>query len=57
MFTIPITIKSRLPYISVRPFTDSEWKVLSYINLTSNVDWDPSVLDCSVEDNNEWLDT
>ena len=55
-FTILITIKSGLPYISLRPYTNSEQEVLAYIILTSDVDQDPSVLDCNAEDNEEWFD-
>ena len=55
-FTIPISIKSGLPYIPLRPFTDSEWDKLPHIILTSDVDWDPSVLDCSAEDCEEWFE-
>ena len=55
MFNISITIKSRLPYILLRPYTDSELEVLPHIILLSNVDWDPSILDCPAEDNEEWF--
>ena len=53
-YVIPINIKSGLPYISMRPFTDNEWDTLPHVILTSDIDWDPSVLDHSVEDDNDW---
>ena len=55
-FTIPISIKSGLPYIPLRPYSNSEWEALSYIVLTLDIDWDPSALDCPADNNKEWFD-
>ena len=44
-YIFPIYVKDRLPYLKLRPYTDDEWEDLPYIILTSDVDWDPSVLD------------
>jgi hypothetical protein len=44
--TIPINIKVSLPYVQIQPYTDEEWDtLLPHIILTSDVDWDPTVLD------------
>ena len=40
----------------MRPYTDEEWETLPYAVLTSDVDWDPTILDYSLDDNEEWFD-
>ena len=55
-FKIPISIKNGLPYIPLRPYTDAEWDTLPHIIVTSDLDWDPTVLDCPAEDSQEWID-
>ena len=35
-----------LPYVPLRPCTDEEEEELPHVILTSDVDWDPKVLDC-----------
>ena len=56
-YKIPISIKSGLPYIPLRPYTDTEWETLPHVILTSDVDWDPTSLDCEGEISNEvWFD-
>ena len=52
----PLTIHNGLPYVSIRPFTDSEWDTLPHVVWTSDVDWDPSVLDCNIQDQESWFD-
>ena len=44
-FTMPLDFYNGLPYLAIRPFTDNEWETLPHIVLTSDVEWDPSVLD------------
>lgn len=51
-FHIPINIT--LPYIELRPFTDSKWNDLPHVFLTQEEDWDPSVLDLEQSDDPEW---
>jgi hypothetical protein len=41
----PLTIKDGLTRLSIRPYTDKEWEDLPHVNLTSQVEWYPSVLD------------
>ena len=55
-YKIPVSIKDGLPYMPLRPHTDKEWENLPHIVLISDVDWDPTVLDCSSEDCKEWFD-
>ena len=41
----------------VRPYTDSEWEALPHVVFTSDTDWDPTVLDCEGQiDNETWFD-
>ena len=44
-YIIPLNIRSRLPYMTMRPFTDQEWEDLPHVMLTGDTEWDPSVLD------------
>lgn len=50
---IPIAVKKGLPYVSLRPGTDEEWKTLPQVVLTSPHEWDPSILDCDVKE--DWF--
>jgi hypothetical protein len=38
----------------MRPCTDAEHEMLQHVILTSDVDWDPRVLDLDIDDNNDW---
>ena len=44
---IPLAIKSGLPYLQLRPFTDAELHdpSLPQITMSFDLNWDPSVLD------------
>jgi hypothetical protein len=55
-YKIPINIKSGLPYITMRPYTDAEWDSLPHIILTSDVDWDPCVIDNDLDNTNDWFE-
>ncbi|CAJ1928442.1 unnamed protein product, partial [Cylindrotheca closterium] len=54
-FVIPLDIKNGLPYLRMRPPTDRELSNpdIPHVVLTSDVDWDPSVLDVTI-DVDEW---
>ena len=41
--------------MTIRPYTDAEWKRLPHIILTADTDWDPSILDFEQEDKEEWF--
>ena len=51
---IPISFVNGLPYIRMRPYTDEEFRTLPHLHLTSDRDWDPSILDYTVPD--DWYD-
>ena len=55
-YIIPINIRCGLPRIKLRPYTDDEWEELPHIIMTSAVEWDPSVLDHDIEDDERWYD-
>ena len=55
-YVIPINIKGGLSYISMHPYTDSEWDSLPHITLTSDTLWDPSILDMDLDDDETWYD-
>ena len=54
-YCIPLNIKSGLPYMSMRPYTDSEWNSLPHVIMTSDATWDPTVLDNTIDDNETWF--
>ena len=56
-FCIPLNIKSGLPYMTLRPYTDDEWDNLPHVILTSDLDWDPTILDNIIDDNDTWFDS
>ncbi len=53
-YVIPIDIMNGLPYIRQRPYTDEEYDSLPHIVMTSDVEWDPSVLDNVISDKEDW---
>jgi len=44
-FEFPLHVRSGLPYLELRPYTDTEYETLPHVIMTSDVDWDPSILD------------
>ena len=44
----PLDIKNGLPYIPMRPYTDEEWDTLPHVEWTSDIDWDPTILDQTI---------
>ena len=54
---LPMSIRNALTYIPLRPCTDGEWEKLPHVILTSNKDWNPKILGCEGQVNNEtWFD-
>ena len=52
-----VCIRRALPYILLYPNTDKEWITIPHIMVTSDIDWDPTCLDCEGQvDNEEWFD-
>jgi hypothetical protein len=56
-YLIPLSIKNGLPRMDIRPYTDAEWDMLPHVFLTSELEWDPSVLDHDHLDGDQWFDT
>ena len=57
MYIIPINFRNGLPFISMRPYKDKEWDELPHVTITADIDWDPTILDNELEDNEEWVNT
>ena len=55
-YVLPLDFNNGLPYLPMRPYTDSEWNILPHVVFTSDVDWDPSSIDCRVSDDDQWYD-
>jgi hypothetical protein len=52
----PLNIINGLPYINMHPFTDEQWESLPHVIWTSDIEWDPCVLDHSLNDHDDWYD-
>jgi hypothetical protein len=52
----PLNIVSGLPYVTMRPYTDAKWETLPHVIWTGDIDWDPSVLDLTLDDDQNWFD-
>jgi hypothetical protein len=45
-FKLPLNVRKCLAYLDMRRYTDAEWdSLLHVLMVTSDVDWDPSILD------------
>ena len=53
----PINIVNGLAYTRLRLFTDEEWDTLPHVIWTEDTDWDPRVIDCSLDDDEYWFDS
>jgi len=51
-----MNIRDGLPYIALHPFTDAEWDSLPHVILTGDTDWDPSMLDIDLDEQEDWYD-
>ena len=54
-YIVPFAIKNGLARLDIRPYTDHEWDTLPHVILTSEEDWDPTVLDFE-HDEDDWYD-
>jgi len=52
----PLTSEMAFLQNGLHPFTDQEWDSLPHIILTSDTDWNPSVLDVDMDENEAWFD-
>jgi hypothetical protein len=55
-YVIPLNFINGLPYMPIRPYTDSEREKLPHVILTSDVEWDPSIADHTLTDDETWFD-
>ena len=56
-YVLPLDIINGLPYLKMSPHTDKEWGELPHVILTSGDIWDPSVLDNTLTDQEDWYNT
>ena len=54
-YVIPLSVVNGLARMDMRPFSDDEWDSLPHVFLTSELDWDPSVLD-HIHEDEQWFD-
>ncbi len=55
-YYIPLDYENGLPRVKMKPFTDTEWEELPHVVVTSDMPWDPSVLDLNQTEDDEWYD-
>jgi hypothetical protein len=55
-YIIPLAIKDGLAHLDIRPHTDHEFDTLPHVFLTSELEWDPTVLDHQYHDSSDWGD-
>ena len=53
-YIIPLAVRNGLPRLKLRPYTDKEWDDLPHVFLTSETQWDPSILDFDPEEQMDW---
>ena len=44
-YTVPFSVERGLVRMTLRPYTDAEWDTLPHIIVTSDKEWDPTILD------------
>jgi Reverse transcriptase (RNA-dependent DNA polymerase) len=55
-YTIPLCIKAGLARMNIRPYTDEEWDSYPHVFLTSESEWNPSIMDHDLEEDEQWFD-
>jgi hypothetical protein len=53
-YFIPRSIHNGITRLTIRPYTDQEFDTLPHIILTSELEWDPSVLDHIFKEDEQW---
>jgi hypothetical protein len=53
-YPTPLNIKDGLTHLSIDPNTDHKWDNLPNVICTSELEWDPSVLDNDVREDEQW---
>jgi hypothetical protein len=55
-YVFPLDIIGGLPYLKMRPYTDTEFDTLPHVVLTSDRPFRHSVFDCTLSDKHDWYD-
>ena len=55
-YVLPLNFFSGLAYLRMVPYSDHEWDSLPHVIPTGDQDWDPSVLNYVMDDNEHWFD-
>ncbi len=55
-YVIPLDVINGLAYMKIRPYSDEEFKELNHVIMTSDMDWDPAILDKRLTDEDDWFD-
>jgi hypothetical protein len=53
-YVLPLDIINGLAHLKSRPFSEREWQDLPHVVMTSDVEWDPSVLDNNISTEPKW---
>jgi hypothetical protein len=53
-YVIPLDIINGLPYLKMQPPNDAEMNALPHVIFTSGDEWNPTVLDHSLTDKEDW---
>ena len=56
-YVIPLLMKQGLVRMKMRPYTDEEWCTLPHVFLTNESNWDPSIMDHDIADDEQWFDS
>ena len=56
-YLLPLDIINGLPYLKIYPPTDKEMEELPHVLLTPADTWDPKVLDHTLSDKEDWINT
>ena len=54
-YSIPMDVINGLCYIKLRPFTDDEYLDLPHVEMTRDVEWDPSKFDRNLTQDRTWM--
>ena len=52
-YVIPLNIQRGLPYMTIHPYTDTEWDNLPHVILTLDTNWHPAIINHGLEDGEE----
>jgi hypothetical protein len=55
-YIIPLSVQDGLTRLKIRPYTDREFETLPHVILTSELEWDPSVLEHKFKEDEQWGD-